>query len=108
MEEARKFPNVEFRHPTSLWKEGKDPDNAGGYYSYMDQGHYVNGIAVWLSTKTNKIGYIAAKPIGLRVTQRQFLHRGREEGQSGGRGSTYHHRRLVASRQRGGIGEGAD
>jgi basic membrane protein A and related proteins len=65
LDEARKHPNIEFRHPTSLWKKGKDPDNAGGYYSYMDQGHYVNGIAAGLSTKTNKIGYIAAKPIGL-------------------------------------------
>jgi basic membrane protein A and related proteins len=65
LEEAKKFPNVEFRHPTSLWKKGTDPDNAGGYYSYMDQGHYVNGIAAGLSTKTNKIGYVAAKPIGL-------------------------------------------
>ena len=65
LEEAKKYPNIEFRHPTSLWKKGKDPDNAGGYYSYMDQGHYVNGIAAGLSTKTNKIGYIAAKPIGL-------------------------------------------
>ena len=65
LEEAKKFPNVEFRHPTGLWKKGTDPDNAGGYYSYMDQGHYVNGIAAGLSTKTNKIGYIAAKPIGL-------------------------------------------
>jgi basic membrane protein A and related proteins len=63
--EAKKFPNVEFRHPTSLWKKGTDPDNAGGYYSYMDQGHYVNGIAAGLSTKTNKIGYVAAKPIGI-------------------------------------------
>jgi hypothetical protein len=43
---------VEFRHPTSLWKKGTDPDNAGGYYSYMDQSHYVNGIAAGLSTKT--------------------------------------------------------
>ena len=67
LEEAKKFPNVEFRHPTGLWKKGKDSDNAGGYYSYMDQGHYVNGIAAGLSTKTNKIGYIAAKPIGLLV-----------------------------------------
>jgi basic membrane protein A and related proteins len=65
VEEAKKFPKVEFRHPTGLWKKGKDPDNAGGYYSYMDQGHYVNGVAAGLSTKTNKIGYIAAKPIGL-------------------------------------------
>ncbi len=65
LDEARKHPNVQFRHPTSLWKKGRDPDNAGGYYSYMDQGHYVNGIAAGLSTKTNKIGYVAAKPIGL-------------------------------------------
>ena len=62
---ARKFPKVEFRHPTGLWKKGVDPTNAGGYYSYMDQGHYVNGIAAGLSTKTNKIGFVAAKPIGL-------------------------------------------
>ena len=65
LDEARKRPDVQFRHPTSLWKKGTDPDNAGGYYSYMDQGHYVNGIAAGLSTKTNKIGYVAAKPIGL-------------------------------------------
>ena len=65
LEEARKYPAVEFRHPTGLWNKDKDPMNAGGYYSYMDQGHYVNGIAAGLSTKTNKIGYVAAKPIGL-------------------------------------------
>jgi len=62
---AKKYPKVEFRHPTSLWKEGKDPNNAGGYFCYLDQGHYVNGIAAGLSTKSNKIGYIAAKPIPL-------------------------------------------
>jgi basic membrane protein A len=62
---AKKYPKVEFRHPTSLWKEGKDPGNAGGYFCYLDQGHYVNGIAAGLSTKSNKIGYIAAKPIPL-------------------------------------------
>ena len=43
-----------------------------------------------------------------RVTQRQFLHRGREESRSGGQGSTHHHRRLVASRPLGGIGAGVD
>jgi simple sugar transport system substrate-binding protein len=62
---AKKYPKVEFRHPTSLWKEGKDPGNAGGYFCYLDQGHYVNGVAAGLSTKSNKIGYIAAKPIPL-------------------------------------------
>ena len=65
LDEAKKYPDIEFRHPTGLWNKDKDPMNAGGYYSYMDQGHYVNGVAAGLATKTNKIGYIAAKPIGL-------------------------------------------
>ncbi len=62
---ARKFSNIEFRHPTTLWQAGKHPANLGGYFCYLDQGHYVNGIAAGLSTKSNKIGYIAAKPIPL-------------------------------------------
>jgi basic membrane protein A len=62
---ARKYPNVEFRHPTSLWDKAKHPTNAGGYFCYLDQAHYVDGIAAGLSTKTNKIGFVAAKPIAL-------------------------------------------
>jgi len=62
---ARKYPNVEFRHPTSLWDKDKHPINAGGYFCYLDQAHHVNGVAAGLSTKTNKIGFIAAKPIAL-------------------------------------------
>jgi simple sugar transport system substrate-binding protein len=65
IEEAKKFPEVEFRHPTSLWNKDKHPMNLGGYFCYLDQGHYVNGVAAGLSTKSNKIGYIAAKPIAL-------------------------------------------
>ncbi|TYC60647.1 BMP family ABC transporter substrate-binding protein [Rhodobacterales bacterium] len=62
---AKKYPDVEFRHPTSLWSADKHPSNLGGYFCYLDQAHYVNGIAAGLSTKTNKIGFIAAKPIAL-------------------------------------------
>jgi simple sugar transport system substrate-binding protein len=62
---AKKYPKVEFRHPTSLWNKDKHPANAGGYFCYLDQGHHINGIAAGLSTKSNKIGYIAAKPISL-------------------------------------------
>ncbi len=62
---AKKYPKVEFRHPTSLWQADKHPANAGGYFCYLDQGHHVNGVAAGLSTKSNKIGYIAAKPIPL-------------------------------------------
>jgi basic membrane protein A and related proteins len=62
---ATKYPDVEFRHPTGLWNKDKHPVNLGGYFCYLDQGHYVNGIAAGLSTKSNKIGFIAAKPISL-------------------------------------------
>ena len=107
LDEARKHPDVQFRHPTSLWKKGTDPDNAGGYYSYMDQGHYVNGIAAGLSTKTNKIGYIAAKPIGLVLRNVNSFTVGVKKVNPAAGGSPHHHRRMVASGPRGRINSGA-
>jgi len=65
IEMARKYPSVEFRHPTSLWDKAKHPANAGGYFCYLDQAHHVNGVAAGLSTRSNKIGFVAAKPIAL-------------------------------------------
>ncbi len=62
---ARKYPDVIFRHPTTLWSADKDPMNLGGYYGYIDQGHYVNGVAAGLSTKSNKVGFVVPKPIGV-------------------------------------------
>jgi simple sugar transport system substrate-binding protein len=63
IEAAKKYPKIEFRHPTSLWSADKHPMNLGGYFCFLDQAHYVNGIAAGLSTTKNKIGYVAAKPI---------------------------------------------
>lgn len=60
---AKKFPDVEFRHAAPLWTD-KDPKNAGSYFGQLDQAHYVDGIAAGLSTKSNKLGFVAAKPIG--------------------------------------------
>ncbi|MCW6507936.1 BMP family ABC transporter substrate-binding protein [Lichenifustis flavocetrariae] len=65
IEEAKKYPAVEFRHPTSLWDKSKHPKNLGGYFCFLDQAHYVNGVAAGLSTTSNKIGFVAAKPIPL-------------------------------------------
>ena len=67
IEMAKKYPKVEFRHPTSLWSADKHPMNLGGYFCFLDQAHYIDGIAAGLSTKSNKIGYIAAKPIAIVV-----------------------------------------
>ena len=60
---AKKYPKVEFRHAAPLWDKDKDPKNAGSYFGYLNQAHYVDGVAAGLSTKTNKIGFVAAKPI---------------------------------------------
>ncbi len=65
IEMAKKYPQVEFRHPTTLWQADKHPKNLGGYFCYLDQAHYVDGIAAGLSTKSNKIGFVCAKPIPL-------------------------------------------
>ena len=62
---AKKFPSVQLRHPTGLWNKDKHPANLGGYFCYIEQAHYINGIAAALSTKSNKLGYVAAKPIAL-------------------------------------------
>jgi basic membrane protein A and related proteins len=60
---AKKYPDVQFRHAAPLWSEDKDPKNAGSYFGYLNQAHYVNGVATGLCTKKNKIGFVAAKPI---------------------------------------------
>ncbi len=60
---AKKYPDVQFRHAAGLWTD-KNPKNAGSYYGYLDQGHYIDGVAAGLSTKSNKLGFVAAKPIG--------------------------------------------
>ena len=45
---AKKYPNIQFRHPTTLWDKDKHPMNLGGYFAFLDQAHYVNGIAAGL------------------------------------------------------------
>jgi basic membrane protein A and related proteins len=65
LEMAKKYPKVEFRHASPLWNKDKHPANTGGYFCYLDQGHYVDGVAAGLCTKTNRLGFVAAKPIGL-------------------------------------------
>jgi len=60
---AAKYPDVQFRHAAPLWSEDKHPANLGSYFCYLNQAHYVNGVAAGLSTTSNKIGFVAAKPI---------------------------------------------
>src|SRR6202163_4232680 len=60
---AKKYAKVEFRHAAPLWSEAKHPKNLGSYFGYLNQAHYVDGVAAGLSTRSNKLGFVAAKPI---------------------------------------------
>ena len=62
---AKKYPKVKFRHAAPLWNKDKDPANAGSYFGYINQGLYIDGIAADLTTKSNKLGFVAAKPISI-------------------------------------------
>src|SRR6202047_4166764 len=59
---AGKYPKVRFEHAGGLWTE-KDPTNVGSYFGYIDEAQHVAGIVAGASTKTGKLGFVAAKPI---------------------------------------------
>jgi basic membrane protein A and related proteins len=60
---AEKYPDVTFLHCGGLYQEGKHPKNAGSYFGYIDEAEYVAGVVAGGTTKTNKLGFVAAKPI---------------------------------------------
>ncbi len=59
---AEKYPNVLFTHIGAIWKDG-DPKNVIGYRGYMDEPHYLCGIAAGHMSKTKKLGFIGSKPL---------------------------------------------
>jgi simple sugar transport system substrate-binding protein len=60
---AEKYPDVVFFHCGGLYTEGKHPKNVGSYFGYIDEAQYVSGVVAGLTSKTNKLGFVAAKPI---------------------------------------------
>ena len=54
---AEEYPDVYFSHGTGYMSNGKNFNN---YFGRIYQARYLSGIAAWLNTKTNKIGYVAA------------------------------------------------
>lgn len=59
---ARKYASVRFQHCGGLWTD-RDPANAGSYFGYIDECQHLSGIVAGYTTKTNKLGFVAAKPI---------------------------------------------
>ena len=60
---AEKYPKVRFAHCGGLWTERKHPKNTGSYFGYIDECQYLNGVIAGHTSKSKKIGFIAAKPI---------------------------------------------
>ena len=60
---ATKNPNVMFRH-AAVSASDNVPKNVGGLNALINQGHYVNGVAAGLCTKTNKLGFVAGESEG--------------------------------------------
>lgn len=60
---AKQFPKVQFVHCGGMYTEGKTPTNVGSYFGYIDEAEYVAGIVAGYTSKTGKLGFIAAKPI---------------------------------------------
>ena len=53
----------EFRHCGGMWQGRSTPTNTGSYFGYIDEGQYLNGIVAGHTTKSKKLGFVAAKPI---------------------------------------------
>jgi basic membrane protein A and related proteins len=54
---------LSFLHCGGLYDASKHPKNVGSYFGYIDEAEYVAGIVAGGTTKTKKLGFIAAKPI---------------------------------------------
>src|SRR5262245_39830082 len=63
LKEAGKYKKVTFLHCGGLYQDGKHPTNVGSYFGYIDEAQYVAGVVAGMTTKSNKLGFIAAKPI---------------------------------------------
>ncbi len=60
---ARENPGVQFFHCGGLYDERKHPKNIGIYFGFIDEVEYLSGMLAGLATRTNRLGFVAAKPI---------------------------------------------
>ena len=60
---AQKHPEAHIAHCGGLWQQGKHPSNVASYFGYIDECQYLNGVVAGASSKTGKLGFVAAKPI---------------------------------------------
>lgn len=60
---ASRQPRVQVFHCGGLWVADKHPPNLGIYFGFIDEVEYLSGMAAGFATRSNKLGFVAAKPI---------------------------------------------
>ena len=60
---AKEYPEVQFFHCGGAYRDGVDPKNVGIYFGFIDEVEFLAGMAAGLTTRTNRMGFVAAKPI---------------------------------------------
>ncbi len=63
LEMAKEFPDVQFFHAGGLYQDGVHPKNICSYFGYIDEAQYVAGVVAGHTSKSGKLGFVAAKPI---------------------------------------------
>jgi simple sugar transport system substrate-binding protein len=60
---AEQNPTVQFFHAGALYDSTKHPRNVGSYFAYTDEVLYLSGMVAAQTSRTGKLGFIAAKPV---------------------------------------------
>ncbi|MBM3226307.1 MAG: BMP family ABC transporter substrate-binding protein [Candidatus Tectomicrobia bacterium] len=60
---ATQYPKVTFLHAGGLYQEGKHPANVSSYFGYIDEAQYLAGVVAGHTSRSGKLGFVAAKPI---------------------------------------------
>jgi simple sugar transport system substrate-binding protein len=63
LKSATQHPAVTFLHAGGLYQEGKHPKNVGSYFGYIDEAQYLAGVVAGHTSRSGKLGFVAAKPI---------------------------------------------
>lgn len=63
LKSAAQYPKATFLHAGGLYQDGKHPKNICSYFGYIDEAQYLAGLVAGHTTKSGKLGFVAAKPI---------------------------------------------
>jgi len=65
---------VTFLHAGGLYQKGKHPKNVGSYFGYIDEAQYIAGVVAGHTSRSGKLGFVAAKPIPQVLRNINALH----------------------------------